>query len=137
MAALLLAGCQTYSPSQYLSPRVIGRVLDARTRQPIPDVLVRRFRSDENLRGLDTSKGGQAMAQAPAVRTGPDGTFVLDSERNLAFLRKVGWYSVTLSFQHARYERFVTTYTLKDATKTSNGETLVKAKDILLVPLAK
>jgi hypothetical protein len=137
LVVLLLTGCQTHSPSQYISPRVTGRVVDAQTHRPIADVQVRRVSSGENLDGLDAPKGGQMMANAPVVRTGADGTFVLDSVTDLAFFRKVGWYSVTLSFEHAHYERFVTTYTIKDATNSPSGEPWLQAKDILLIPLAR
>jgi len=137
LAALLQAGCQTSSPSQYISPRVTGRVLDGQTHQPVAGVQVKRVTAGENLQGIDTPRGGKAMEKNPAVRTGADGTFVLDSERALTFFRRGGWYSVTLSFQHPDYERFLTTYTLKDATTTPEGEPLVKAKDILLFPLEK
>lgn len=88
--ALCLAGCQTNSPSQYVSPRVTGRVLDAQTHQPVADVQVSRVSANEDLRALDVPKGGQAMETAPAVRTGADGTFVLDSERSLTFFRRSG-----------------------------------------------
>ena len=137
LLTLLLAGCQSQSDSQYVSPRVTGRVLDAQTHQPVPDVRVRRVSANESLRELDAPKGGQMMEQAPAARTGADGAFVLDSVTDLSFFRKLGWYSVTLSFEHPHYERFVTTYTLKDATNTTSGEPWVKAKDILLFPLAR
>ena len=137
MLTLFLAGCQSNSPSHYVSPRVTGRVLDAQTHQPIPDVQVRRISANESLRELDTPKGGQMMEKAPVVRTGPDGAFALDSVTALAFFRKIGWYSVTLSFEHPHYERFVTTYTLKDATNSASGEPWVKAKDILMFPIAK
>ena len=49
-SALLLAGCQS-SPvlsSQYISPRVKGRVLDAATGQPIRNVSIRRLESGQN-----------------------------------------------------------------------------------------
>jgi len=137
LGMLLVTGCHSNSPSHYISPRVTGKVLDAQTHQPVAGVKVKRVTAGENLQGIDTPRGGKDMEKNPAVRTGTDGSFVLDSERALTFFRRGGWYSVTLSFQHEDYERFVITYTLKDATLSPGGEPLVQAKDILLFPLEK
>lgn len=129
-----VAGCVSSSPSQYVSPRVTGRVIDTQTRQPIKGVQVQRLTPDQNVAAGEAMKGGQSIEQAPAVRTGSDGRFVLDSERDLALFRKLDWYSVSLSFDHSGYERFVTNYTLIDAIVTPKGEPLVKAGDIRLRP---
>src|SRR5439155_18731929 len=37
-----LVGCKTHSASQYVSPQVTGRVLDAESRQPLAEVKVQR-----------------------------------------------------------------------------------------------
>jgi hypothetical protein len=132
-----LTACKSSSPSQYVSPRVSGRVLDAQSNQPINGVQVRRLGPDQNVDVADPPKAGQVMEQSSAVRTGRDGTFVLDSVRNLALFRKVGWYTVSLSFAHAGYEGFVTNYTLANATNTAKGEPLVTTGDIHLRPLSK
>jgi hypothetical protein len=140
LASLLLTcalvACKTHSPSQYVAPRVMGRVLDQQTHQPIPDVRVRRIRPEGGAHTRDTPKGGQLMEQSPAARTGKDGTFVLQSVRDLVLFRMIGWYSVSLSFEHTRYERFVADYTLANATNTAKGEPVVNTGDILLTPRA-
>jgi hypothetical protein len=137
IAACVLAGCQSTSPSQYSSPRVEGRVLNAQTHQPIDGVTVRRIDPSANVATDQAPKGGQVMQQAPAVRTTRDGAFVLASERNLQLFRRSGWYSVTLSFEHYEFLSFTTNYTLANATNTPSGEPLVKAGDILLAPLSR
>jgi hypothetical protein len=141
LCILLLAfgqvGCKSYSPSSYISPRVTGRVLDQMTRQPINHVEVRRVTASESDRAENTAKGGQALSQSPGVRTGADGTFVLESVRDLAFLIKTGWYSVSVSFARAGYQPLTATYTLGSSTNTAKGEPLVNAGDILLVPSGK
>jgi hypothetical protein len=136
-AACLLGGCKSASPSQYISPRVEGRVLDSQSHQPIKDVQVRRLAGDESYRAEDPPKGGERLQKAPAVRTAADGTFVLDSVRDFALLQTLGWYSLNLSFQHPAYERFFTNYTMASATNTVKGEPLVRTGNILLTPLAK
>ncbi len=75
------------------------------------------------------------MEQAWAVFTGENGTFVVDSVRNLVVFRKTGWYSVGLSFERTGYEQLVTNYTSVNATNTVKGEPVVNAGDILLRPL--
>src|SRR5262249_55328226 len=137
LVACALPACKSYSPSQYISPRVEGRVLDAQSHQPVADVQVRPLMTDERYRLQEPPKGGAVMAKTPAVRTGGDGTFVVDSERGLGLLRQPGWYAVTLTFQHAAYEYFTKTCTLKDSTNGPSGEPLIITGDILLIPVAK
>src|SRR5678815_1637610 len=137
IAACVVAGCKTTSPSQYISPRVEGRVLDAKTHQPIAGVKVIRVEPDLEPAVDQALKGGQAMERTPAVRSIKDGTFVLDSERDLELFRRAGWYSVTLTFEHAGYASITTTYTVANATNSPSGEPLVKAGDILLTPLSQ
>lgn len=135
MVACLSSGCK--SASQYVSPRVEGRVLDSQSHQPIKDVEVRRLSSDENYRSDTPPKGGELMIKTPSVRTAADGTFALDSRRDVALLQRLTWYSVSLSFQHPGYMGLQMMYTQSDATNNVKGEPLVKAGDILLTPRAK
>jgi len=139
IAVFALAGCQSKSrsPAQYISPRVEGRVLDARANQPIADVTVQRIDPGQEGANGEVSHGGQLMERAPEVRTGRDGVFTLASERDLELFRRSGWYSVSLSFEHSGYVSFTTNYTLDNATRTASGEPLVKAGDILLQPLSR
>jgi len=137
MVACVAGGCKSASPSQYISPRVEGRVLDAQSYQPIEDVQVRRLGADEDYRADTPLKGGQVIMKAPVIRTAADGTFVMGSVRDIAFLQTIGWFSLSLAFEHPSYERFITNYTLARATNTLRGEPLVKTGDILLMPLAK
>lgn len=135
VAALL--GCKSHSPSQYVSPRVEGRVLDAQSRQPIQGVLLRRVVSDGSDRSLDPQKGGEIMMRPAPIRTAGDGTFVVESKRDLVLFRSIGWYSITLAFEQNGYRRLTTNYTMLVATNTAKGEPLVKAGDLLLMPLSK
>jgi hypothetical protein len=132
-----LAGCQSGSPAPYVAPRVTGRVLDARTRQPVAHVEVSRVTPGQDIDPGNPPHGGQVMEQAPAVRTGPDGAFVLHSVRDLTPFRRYGWFSVTLNFQHAAYQPLTTNYTLANSTNTASGEPVVNTGDILLQPSAK
>lgn len=137
IAACGVAGCKSASPSQFIAPRVEGRVLDAQTRQPIAGVSVRRINRGADAPSGETLKGAEVMAQTPDVRTGNDGAFALASDRNLRLFSRSGWFTVTIGFKHAAYASFTTNYTRANATNTPAGEPLVKAGDILLVRLSR
>ena len=133
IVGLAIVGCQSASPSRYSSPRITGRVLDARTQQPIAGVQVRRLTPPDP--NVDQAiKGGQNLEKSPAVRTDSDGSFVLVSQKNLTLFSRLGWYSVSVVFTHPSYERLTTEYTLVNATNTPSGEPLVRAGDICLQP---
>ena len=131
-----LVGCKTHSVSQYTSPQTTGRVLDLQTHQPIKNVQVRRITANDSQKPLDPPKGAQLMGQPSAVQTAADGTFVLDSQRSIAVLRKLSWYSVSLAFHHPAYQQFSATYTLTNSINTSAGEPLVITGDVMLAPLS-
>jgi hypothetical protein len=105
IAVAVVAGCKSTSPSQYISPRVEGRVLDVQTHQPIEAVKVQRLTADESYRVEDAPKGGQLMERAPSVAAGKDGRFILESDRAFALLRRLGWYAVSISFEHPAHQR--------------------------------
>ena len=133
-ASCPILGCKSMSVTRYVSPRITGRVVDAETHQPIQGVQVRRVNSEVEYRSTQPPKGGQLMAAAPVVRTQSDGTFILDSVKDLSFLRKPGWYSVNLAFQHPGYDRLRVSYSLADATNTVSGEPLIPDREVPLAP---
>ena len=123
-------GCKSRSPSQYVSPRVTGRVVDAQSLQPISNVQVRRIEGSSDR----SAKGAQRLEQSASVRTREDGTFTLESERDLAFLRQVYWFSITLSFGHPDYVSLQKTFNSNIAKNTPSGEPLIEAGDISMEP---
>jgi hypothetical protein len=137
VAACLPCGCKTGSPSQYVSPRVEGRVLDSVTRQPINSVQVRRVSADGNEATTTPMKGGELLRHQPAVESSTDGSFVMDSVRYVAFLQTLGWFTLDLSFSHHDYQTYVAHFTLANSTNTATGEPLIRTGDILLTPLPK
>jgi hypothetical protein len=82
---------------------------------------------------MEVPKGGELLKQPAIVRTDADGKFALQCERDLTIFRGATWLSVRLSFEHARYERFVVTYTSERATNNPNGEPLLETGDVPLV----
>jgi hypothetical protein len=125
-----LAGCK--SPIQYTSPQVEGRVVDSQSHEPVKNVFVQRVDPNAKPKRGEQAKGAQLMEQAGGVRTAADGTFKLDSVKTLTFLRRLSWYSVTVSFKHDGYLPLATDYTVAEATNTVDGEPIVITGDILL-----
>ncbi len=123
-------GCK--SASKCVSPRIEGRVLDAQSREPIKDVRVRRVNPGSRRNPSEPPKGAQLMEQSSGVATTGDGTFHLDSLKNLTPFRQPSWYSVTIAFEHRRYQPLRLTYTVADATNRVAGDPTVKAGDVLL-----
>ncbi len=132
LAAGIVAGCKS-SGSEYISPRVEGRVVDAQTRQPIYRARVTRI-SPRSTEPSDSfmRKGAQHLEDSYPELTDKNGKFVIDSERALVFFNQVNWFSVDLSFEHSGYDRFVTNYTLFNATNMPSGEPVIRTGDILL-----
>jgi hypothetical protein len=129
---LVVAGCSSVSPSQYVSPRVTGRVVDADTHQPIQGAQVRRADAAPRARSDATAHGGAGLDDANAVRTDGEGRFVIPSARVLGPFGSAGWYSVAISFERSGYSSVVNTYTLGNSTNTPAGEPWVDAGDVLL-----
>jgi hypothetical protein len=127
--------CKT-SPSQIVSPRVVGRVVDAQTRQPIKDVTVRRGNGSQARKTSEVRHGGEMMQAPDEVNTRADGTFALASVKDLGF-GSVGWYIVTVTFEHPRYQSFTASYTQTNAVVSAGGETEVKTGDVTLMPVSK
>jgi hypothetical protein len=133
-----VAGCKSTSPSQYISPRVEGRVLDGQSHEPIQGVRVHRVVQGGNQQVADTPHGGEQMEEAPVmVTTSADGSFVVDSERDIALFRHVSWYSVSIAFEHPAYTSYTATYMSSNAVTTASGEPVVHAGDVLMKPLTK
>jgi len=133
----LVIGCKSYSPSHYVSPRIIGKVLDENTRQPISGVAVARVVPDYQAGTLNQVKGGETLQRPQPARSGADGTFYLDSEKSVALFREIAWFTVEISFDHRYYERFITNYTPRMATNSPSGEPVIYAGEIFMTPKQK
>ena len=131
--ALLLAGCASRPWGPYASPRVAGLVVAADTGKPIARVEVSR-RAYESDGSLQPPKGGELLMRPAPALTGPDGRFVLASERVLTIFRGAGWNQVQLTFSRAGYLRLQTNFSLTIATNSPSGEPLVDIGQVALVP---
>jgi len=138
MLAFAVAGCKSTSPSQYISPRVEGRVVDSQSHEPIQGVRVHRVVTGGGQLAAEPTHGGEIMEDAPiVVSTGKDGGFVVDSQRDIALFNRSNWYSVSIVFEHPSYQPLTETYRSSNAVTTASGEPLVKAGDVLLVPVLR
>lgn len=134
LASLGVGGLGCKSASQYISPQVEGRVLDATSHQPVERVRIARVNASQRVDVDEPAKGGQLMTPSDGVFTASDGTFKLESLKDVALFSHIGWYSVTLSFQHSGYQSIQATYTLAQATNNASGVPVVHAGDVLLNP---
>jgi len=128
----VLGGCKSTSANEYLAPRVVGRVFDSQTREPLAGVEVKRLSPGVETRSTLPRKGGEMLLQRVSIYTGKDGRFVIDSERDLGFLFKMNWYSFDVSFECTGYEGLLTNYTLVNATNLPSGEPVVDTGNIFL-----
>ena len=133
----VVTGCKSKSPSRYVSPRIIGRVMDARTGQPIVGVQVKRIVPDYNAGTLNQVKGGETLQRPLPVRSDSDGNFILPSQKSLSFLWQLAWFNVEISFVYRGYENFVTNYTPANVVKAPNGEPVIDTGEIKLAPRVK
>jgi hypothetical protein len=133
----VLVGCKSRSPTHFVSPRVIGRVLDAETRQPLAGVEVTRVVPDYDAGSMDQVRGGEILARPQPLRTSTEGTFDLDSQKSVAFFRQIAWFTAEISFAGRGYETFVTNYTPANAIFLPSGEAVIHAGDIPLTPKSK
>ncbi len=130
---LLSAGCS--SPTQYISPRVTGQVLNAETRQPVAKVKIQRLHDKPRVDPNTVPRGAEAIQENWYAYTDAEGRFTVDSTTTLTFLNTVTWYSVTLAFAREGYTTYTTNYTPAEATFLPSGEPVVNAGTILLPPL--
>lgn len=133
----VLVGCKSRSASHYVSPRVIGRVLDAETHQPLAGVEVQRVVPDYEAGSMDQVRGGEVLARPQPLRTSAEGTFDLDSQKSVAFFRQIAWFTAEISFARRGYETFITNYTPVNAVFLPSGESVIHAGDIWLTPKSK
>jgi len=134
---VMLSGCKAHSPSHYVSPRVIGRVLDAETRQPLGGVQIKRVLPNYESGTMEQVRGAEILARPQPLRTSADGTFDLDSEKSVSFLRQIAWFTAEISFASRGYETFSTNYTPANAIFLPSGEAVIHAGDIPLQPKLK
>lgn len=137
LSIMALAGCKTNSVAQYVSPRITGRVLDAKSNEPIKGVKVERAEPSSYVQPDSPQKAGEVMQSERGVSTGDDGAFTLDSKRTVSVFSAVGWYSVTVNFKKDGYKHASANYSRTNAVRSAQGEPVVNAGDILLEPIAK
>jgi hypothetical protein len=141
-SAVLLSGCESGKLSgdfsHFISPQVRGQVLAADTHQPLAKTTVRRVAPQRSPAVATPPKGGQLLMESRGVQTDAEGRFLLDGERVISFIRRGGWHSVSLSFNHAGYYEYRTNYTAaSSAEPPPDGAPQVNAGEILLQPKRK
>ena len=135
---LLLAGCQWVGFNNNVTPQVCGRVLDAKTRQPLPNVKVLRVMHGQGQNSTTPVNGAQLLQQERPVKTDAGGGFIYPSHSYMTLLSQARWWSLKLSFRAAGYSAVQTNFTLVNVnTNLPDGTPVVDAGEILLEPLPK
>ncbi len=129
-------GCKSRSPTHYDSPRVTGRVLDARTHQPVANVRIEWVRPYDGAGSMEQIKGGQILTRLQPIRSHADGSFELAAQKSLSLWSQFAWFSVKISFAYSGYDQFTTNYTPADAIILPSGESVIHTGDVLLEPKA-
>jgi hypothetical protein len=106
MLMMAVAGCGTITgPNQeYIAPAVTGRVVNAKTSQPVAGARVIRYPGNPPPRDPFPKKGGeQLMAPAPVV-TDAEGRFYIPAEKSAHLLiTPAGTLLLTVVAQHMDY----------------------------------
>lgn len=134
MALCAALGCKSHSPTHYDAPRVTGRVLNARTHQPVANVRIQWVRPNDGAGSMETIKGGQLLTRPQPIRSHADGSFELAAQKSLSLWSQFAWFSVKISFAHSGYDQFTTNYTPANAIILPSGESVIHTGDILLQP---
>jgi threonine dehydrogenase-like Zn-dependent dehydrogenase len=137
---LMLLGCSSLrGPHQaYLAPRVVGRVVDARTGAPVPNARVRHVQqtSPSAAEALSDQRGAQRLLQTTGVQTDRQGWFNLPAQKGLFLLfgHGSGWFG-TIVVEHPAYQTLRTNVTVNPAASTqSRRGPAVDAGDLMLEP---
>jgi len=129
LLAILMIGCDTLKgPNQgYIAPAVEGRVVDARSGAPLPDVIVKRYLEKPERENPLATHGASKLMQVPFATTDAQGHFLHDAERGGYLLfEHPGAYEIYLVLQRKGYETLTTNI---DLVKIKP----VKTNDLLIV----
>jgi hypothetical protein len=133
---LLVAGCNTFGPSECVTPPVTGRVLAADTREPLAGVRVSRVVPGEN--PGTPARGAQLQQQGRPETTAEDGCFIMPGQSYVTLFRHSRWWSVRLAFQAPGYVPFQTNYSASSFTnQAGDGNPIINLGNVPLKPEPK
>jgi len=116
VGVIILCGCQSFRLQDYVSPRITGVVLDAETRDPVPNVTVRKVSGDQPSRTDSPPKGGEQLLSGDQVQTDKEGQFEMVARKDVLTFSSGSAFAVRLQFQHSHYDIFRTNYSGKSIT---------------------
>lgn len=129
--AIVICGCNSVSFGPYTAPRVVGRVVDTETSEPVAGVQV--LRGVKNRPRPGSLKGGEWLMEKVPALTDRNGLFELSSIRALTIVRPAGWEYVRLTFEKPGYERLQTNYPGELATNVVALEPTIDTGEVRLV----
>lgn len=115
MPVFFSLGCDTLKgPNQsYIVPAVEGRVVDARSGEPLEEARVQRYLGKNTQPDPLATKGAQRLLLVPTVNSDPQGQFRISPEKsgNL-LLEPQPVYEITLVIRHATHQTLTTNINL-------------------------
>lgn len=133
LGGLLLTGCNSFGPANYVTPSVTGRVLAADTQQPLAGVTVSRVVAGQGVTTGAPAYGAELLSQGRPEITDAEGIFVLSGREYITLFRHAGWSSVRLTFQAPGYATFQTNYTAASFTnQTASDASVINVGEVLL-----
>jgi len=130
LCLFLATGCSKHTVSPYISPRVTGRVVNARTGVPLVHVQVAQ---EHRARATELKGGEQLLLPAP-VRTDQSGLFAISSEQALTPFR-TRLTVRPLIFDLSGYKHLRMVFLETETTNTPAGEPILEVGDIRMEPL--
>ena len=138
LVVLLALGCDTLKgPNQgYVAPAVEGRVVDARTGDPLEGVRVKRYLEEPEQQDPLATKGATKLMQVPTASTDRDGHFFIVPEKGGYLLfEHPGVYELFLTLQRKDYQLLQTNIDLVKLKPVKTNKVLtVHVGDLPLSP---
>lgn len=129
-----LLGCKSHPLGPYASPRVVGQVFGADSKNALAGVTVVRGPAD--LLSGSPPKGAELLLRKVPIQTDESGRFELASERVLSVVRGADWDVVSLTFQRAGYRPFQTNCLIATLTNSPGEGSVLDLGRIYLQPNA-
>ena len=127
------AGCNSFGPSQTVTPSFTGRVLAADTQLPLAGVTVSRVPTGQGV--SPPAKGAQLLQRGRPEITGTDGVFEVPGQSYATLFRHASWWSVRLVFESPGYVSWQTNYSAGSFTnQIAAGATTIDVGNVLLPP---
>lgn len=136
--SVCVLGCSSNDKTlgKYTSPRIKGRVVDAKTGVPLERVIVHRNPSSKNSSPADRPHGAQAQSSREVAYSDKNGQYSFPSKKTLSIGGDKTWSGLQLRFVRSDYITLTTNFVNKGDSRT-NGVPFLELGEIELRPLSE